>query len=76
MKPELTQMELEKLYRSGKTCVWQYKTRYEVGYSKAQDMYCLWKAGRCDGKQGVTKRGRYIATTPEHGRELEMLAYK
>jgi len=74
MALQLTQQELEKLYKSGKTCIWQYKTRYEVGYSKAQDYYCLWKAGRSSGKMGITKRGRFIATTPEHGRELELLA--
>lgn len=70
----MSQDELKKLYESGKTCIWQYKTRYQVDYSPAQKMYTLWKTGYCNGKIGVTKRGRFIATTPEHGRKLEMLA--
>ncbi len=73
---QMTQDELKRLYTSGKTCIWQYKTRYQVDYSNAQQMYILWKAGRFDGKMGITKRGRFIATTPEQGRKMEEDAYK
>ena len=70
MKPELTQKELEKFVRDGKTMIWQYRTLYQIEWCHAmgeRGEYILrptqFRPYTTD--QGVTVRGRFMAMTPE-----------
>ncbi len=68
MKPELTQAEMAKLAREGKTHIWAYNTLYAVEYSRnlgAGEYYLCKLHTRPFRGVGVTKRGRFVAMEPK-----------
>lgn len=69
MKPELTQEELQIYTNAGKTMIWQYNTLYQIDYSRNignGEYYMRQIVRKNDPNMGVTRRGRFIAMTPEH----------
>ena len=69
MKPEITQAEFAKYCAEGNTMIWQYKTLYQIEFSRAlgKGEYYLRQIHRNPKSDylGVTRPGRYFAMTPE-----------
>lgn len=68
MKPELTQAEMAKLAREGRTHIWAYNTLYAVEFSRNLgngEYYLMKLLTRPYRGLGVTKRGRFMAMEPE-----------
>lgn len=68
MKPELTQAEMAKLTREGKTHIWAYNTLYAVDFSPnlgRGEYYLSRLLTRPYKGMGVTKCGRFMAMRPE-----------
>ena len=69
MKPEPSQEEFRAFVKAGKTAIWQYNTLYQIEFSPnlGNGEYYLREIARRSKKDGmgVTKRGRFMAMTPE-----------
>lgn len=68
MKPELTQSELSNFALKGETSIWQYNTLYQIDYSPnlgSGEYYLRKIITKQQRGVGVTRKGRFIAMTPE-----------
>lgn len=70
MAPQITQSELSKLYNAGETVVLAYRRAYEVKYSHGASRYILQQFYRSYSGLPLTKRGRYMAFTPDYAHKI------
>lgn len=62
---QLSQKEMDDFVESGKPMIWQYNTLYQIEWSHGVQEYICRKIYVRSASMGVTKKGRFIAMTPE-----------
>ena len=69
-KPELTQDELPAHYDSNEVIILSFRTAYEVKYSHGVNGYILQQIRKTYADLPYTKRGRYMAFSPERAAKV------
>jgi len=70
MALEIEQGELASLYAEGRTVILAYKRAYEIRYSHGVSGYIFQQFYRSFDRLPLTKRGRYMAFTPEYANKI------